>query len=43
MERLADDLLGIEGVGVNTLKVSYRSTHEITTFARKVLGDLAEA
>ncbi len=34
--------LGIEGVGVNTLKVSYRSTHEITTFARKVLGDLAE-
>lgn len=27
---------------VNTLRVSYRSTHEITSFARKVLGDLVE-
>jgi DNA helicase II / ATP-dependent DNA helicase PcrA len=34
--------LGLESQGVNTLKVSYRSTHEITSFARKVLGDLAE-
>ena len=34
--------IGVKGVGVNTLSVSYRSTHEITTFARKVLGDLAE-
>ena len=34
--------IGVQGVGVNTLSVSYRSTHEITTFARKVLGELAE-
>ena len=35
--------LGVAGSSeVSTLRVSYRSTHEITSFARKVLGDLAE-
>ncbi|MED5372714.1 MAG: 3'-5' exonuclease [Myxococcota bacterium] len=35
--------LGVRGSSaVNTLRVSYRSTHEITSFARKVLGPLAE-
>jgi DNA helicase-2/ATP-dependent DNA helicase PcrA len=34
--------IGAGETSVNTLKVSYRSTHEITTFAREVLGDLVE-
>lgn len=35
--------LGVAGSSeVSTLRVSYRSSHEITSFARKVLGDLAE-
>ena len=34
--------IGLNETKVNTLKVSYRSTHEITSFARQVLGDLAE-
>ena len=34
--------IGQDETSVNTLKVSYRSTHEITSFAREVLGDLAE-
>ncbi|MCB9763402.1 MAG: ATP-binding domain-containing protein [Alphaproteobacteria bacterium] len=33
---------GLAGTEVSTLRVSYRSTHEITTLARRVLGDLAE-
>jgi DNA helicase-2/ATP-dependent DNA helicase PcrA len=36
------DLLGVEGTGVSTLRVSYRSTRQIMEFARKVLGPLAE-
>ena len=36
------DHAGVSGTAVSTLKVSYRSTHEITSFARHVLGDLAE-
>ncbi len=34
--------LGLEGTAVDTLRVSYRSSHEITQFARAVLGPLAE-
>ncbi|MCP4810229.1 MAG: ATP-binding domain-containing protein [Proteobacteria bacterium] len=34
--------IGLNETKVNTLKVSYRSTHQITSFARDVLGDLAE-
>ena len=34
--------IGAGETSVNTLKVSYRSTHEITSFARRVLGDLVE-
>jgi DNA helicase-2/ATP-dependent DNA helicase PcrA len=34
--------LGLTGAEVNTLRVSYRSTHEIVTFAQAVLGDLRE-
>lgn len=34
--------LGVEARELNTLRVSYRSTHAITAFARAVLGELAE-
>jgi DNA helicase-2/ATP-dependent DNA helicase PcrA len=34
--------LGLSGTEVNTLRVSYRSTHEIVSFAMDVLGDLSE-
>lgn len=34
--------LGIEGTAVDTLRVSYRSTHEIASFAIALLGDLRE-
>jgi DNA helicase II / ATP-dependent DNA helicase PcrA len=34
--------LGLAGTELSTLRVSYRSTHEIVTFARAVLGDLNE-
>jgi len=34
--------LGIEGTAVDTLRVSYRSTHEIASFAMALLGDLRE-
>jgi len=34
--------LGLEGTAVDTLRGSYRSSHEITRFARAVLGPLAE-
>lgn len=33
---------GLAGTTVSTLRVSYRSTHEITSFARAILGPLAE-
>jgi DNA helicase-2/ATP-dependent DNA helicase PcrA len=33
--------LGMDHVEIEPLKLSYRSTHEIVTFARKVLGPLA--
>jgi DNA helicase-2/ATP-dependent DNA helicase PcrA len=36
------DSLKIESTALSTLKVSYRSTREITTFARSILGSLAE-
>lgn len=36
------ELLGVEGTGISTLSVSYRSTRQIMRFARQVLGDLAE-
>lgn len=36
------DSLGIENTSLSTLKVSYRSTRQITTFARGILGRLAE-
>ncbi len=36
------DSLHIESTALSTLKVSYRSTRQITTFARSVLGTLAE-
>lgn len=34
--------LGLEGTAVETLKISYRSSHEIVSFAQAVLGDLLE-
>ena len=34
--------LGLEGTTVETLRISYRSTHEIATFGQAVLGDLRE-
>ncbi len=34
--------LGLTGSAVNTLRVSYRSTHEIVSFAQAVLGGLRE-
>ena len=34
--------LGIEGTAVDTLRVSYRSTHEIASFSLGILGDLRE-
>jgi DNA helicase-2/ATP-dependent DNA helicase PcrA len=34
--------LGVDGTEVNTLRVSYRSTHEIVAFAQAVLGELRE-
>jgi DNA helicase-2/ATP-dependent DNA helicase PcrA len=34
--------VGLEGTAVETLRVSYRSSHEIMTFAQDVLGDLVE-
>lgn len=36
------DQAEVSGTAVSTLKVSYRSTHEITSFARHVLGPYAE-
>ncbi len=36
------DSLGIENTALSTLKVSYRSTRQITTFARGLLGSLRE-
>jgi DNA helicase-2/ATP-dependent DNA helicase PcrA len=34
--------LGLAGTEISTLRVSYRSTHEIVAFAQAVLGDLRE-
>ena len=34
--------LGLAGTEIDTLRVSYRSTHEIVAFARAVLSDLSE-
>lgn len=34
--------LGVDGVAVNTLRVSYRSSAEIVNFAMGILGDLRE-
>jgi len=34
--------LGLEGTSIDTLRVSYRSSREITSFSRELLGDLAE-
>ncbi len=34
--------LGVDGVAVNTLKVSYRSSRPIVSFAMRLLGDLRE-
>jgi DNA helicase-2/ATP-dependent DNA helicase PcrA len=39
--RLLDEL-GVPGAEIETLRVSYRSSREIMTFARGVLGELAE-
>ncbi len=36
------DWLGVEGTAVDTLKISYRSTHQIVAFAQAVLGPLRE-
>jgi DNA helicase-2/ATP-dependent DNA helicase PcrA len=36
------DSLHIESTALSTLKISYRSTRQITTFARSILGALAE-
>lgn len=36
------DQLGIQGTAVDTLRISYRSTHQIASFAISVLGDLRE-
>jgi len=36
------NLMGVQGTGISTLKVSYRSTRQIMSFAMKLLGDLAE-
>ncbi len=36
------DHLGLHSTAVNTLKVAYRSTAEIVSFAQAVLGDLVE-
>jgi DNA helicase-2/ATP-dependent DNA helicase PcrA len=36
------DALGIEGTALSTLRVSYRSTRQVTAFARQILGRLAE-
>jgi DNA helicase-2/ATP-dependent DNA helicase PcrA len=36
------DHLGLDGTTVDTLRVSYRSTHEIAAFGQAVLGDLRE-
>lgn len=36
------DHLGLEGTTVETLRISYRSTHEIAEFGQAVLGDLRE-
>ena len=34
--------IGIEGTAIDTLRVSYRSTHQIASFALALLGDLRE-
>jgi DNA helicase-2/ATP-dependent DNA helicase PcrA len=34
--------LGLHGTEVSTLRVSYRSTHQVASFAYSVLGDLRE-
>lgn len=34
--------LGVEGISVNTLRVSYRCSHEVVDFALGLLGDLQE-
>jgi DNA helicase-2/ATP-dependent DNA helicase PcrA len=36
------DQLGVSGAEIETLRVSYRSSREIVSFARGVLGDLCE-
>ena len=36
------DHLGVVGTSVSTLRIAYRSSHEIVTFARGLLGDLVE-
>lgn len=36
------DHLGVEGTAVDTLRVAYRSSAQIVTFARHLLGELAE-
>jgi DNA helicase-2/ATP-dependent DNA helicase PcrA len=36
------DWLGVEGTAVDTLKISYRSSHQIVAFAQAVLGPLRE-
>ncbi len=36
------DHLGLEGVAVNTLRVSYRSSQQVVEFAMRLLGDLRE-
>ncbi|MBX2797518.1 MAG: ATP-binding domain-containing protein [Myxococcales bacterium] len=34
--------LGLEGTAVSTLRIAYRSSAEIVTFARRLLGELSE-
>src|SRR5262249_26253279 len=36
------DQLGVQGTAVNTLRIAYRSSRQIVTFARHLLGELAE-
>jgi DNA helicase-2/ATP-dependent DNA helicase PcrA len=36
------DQLGLQGTAVSTLKVAYRSSRQVVTFARELLGELAE-
>ena len=34
--------LGVDGTSVNTLRVSYRCSHQVASFGRAILGDMAE-